>query len=50
MARKELTYTIRVNGERVTELTEEQKDKICERFAAAVNEYYALHPEEFKKL
>ena len=50
MAKKELTYTIRVNGVRVTSLTEEQKDKICERFASALNEYYAQHPEEYEKL
>ncbi|MBO5047418.1 MAG: hypothetical protein J6D19_03300 [Clostridia bacterium] len=47
---KTLTCTFYVGGKQVEKLTEEQKEKMAQRFGEALSKYYSLHPEEYKKL
>lgn len=45
-----LTVSIHIAGKEVETLTEEQAEKIVERFGKAMNLYYANHLDEFQKI
>ena len=45
-----LTVSIHIGGKKVEALTEEQVDRIVERFSEAMNLYYSNHPEEYLKI
>ena len=47
---KLLSYSIRVGGERVESLTEEQCEKMAQKVGDALSVYYTAHPEEFLKI
>ena len=50
MSKKPLTCTFYIGGKQVTELTEEQKEKMAQRLSESMSIYYSNHIEEFKKL
>lgn len=45
-----MTVTLHIGGKQVEKLTEEQSERLAERFAEALSLYYTAHPEEFAKL
>lgn len=47
---KPLTVTLHIGGKQVETLTDEQREKMAQRFSEAVSLYFTAHPEEFKKL
>lgn len=47
---KQLTVTFYVGGKKVEGLTDEQREKIGERFGEALSAYYTAHPDEYEKL
>ena len=47
---KKLTVSIHIGGERVETLTDEQRNRIAERFSMATSLYYSNHPEEYQKI
>lgn len=50
MARKPLTCTFYIGGKQVTELTEEQKEKMAQKLSESMSIYYTNHVEEFLRL
>lgn len=50
MRGKPLTVTLHIGGKQVDTLTEEQREKIAQKFSESFSNYYTAHPEEYKKL
>ena len=50
MAKKELTCSFYVNGERVEKLSPEHIQRLCDALSESMSEYYTLHPDEFEKV
>jgi ABC-type transporter MlaC component len=50
MRGKKLTVTLHIGGKQVETLTEEQREKIAQKFSETLSNYYSRHPEEYKKL
>lgn len=48
--KKPLTFTLHIGGKQVESLTDEQCEKMAQKFGEAVNLYYTAHPDEFLKL
>ncbi len=49
-SKKKLTVSIHIGGKKVETLTEEQRERIAERFGKAMSLYYSNHPEEYQKI
>ena len=45
-----LTVTLYVGGKQVETLTEEQREKVAQKFGEALSLYYSNHPEEYLKV
>ena len=50
MRHKTLTCSLHIGGKQVETLTEEQRQRLTDKFAAAVNLYFTAHLEEFMML
>ena len=48
--KKKLTVSIHIGGKKVETLTEEQRERIAERFGKALSLYYSNHPEEYQNV
>ena len=48
--KKKLSVEIYVGGKKVETLTEEQRNRVAERFGKALSLYYSNHPEEYEKV
>lgn len=48
--KKPLTFTLHIGGKQVESLTDEQCEKMAQKFGEAVSLYYTAHPDEFLKL
>ena len=47
---KPLTVTLHIGGKQVETLTEEQRERIAQKFSEVVSRYYSAHPEEYQKI
>lgn len=48
--KKPLTFTLHIGGKQVESLTDEQCEKMAQKFGEAVSLYYTAHPDEFLKI
>jgi hypothetical protein len=45
-----LTVTFHIGGKQVETLSEEQLEKMSERFSETMSTYYTAHPEEYRRI
>ena len=45
-----LTVTLHIGGKQVETLTEEQRERIAQKFSEVLSIYYTAHPDEYSKL
>lgn len=48
--KKPLTVTLYIGEKQVDEFTDEQSEKLAQKFGEALSLYYTAHPDEFLKI